>query len=175
MDPEQFKTDWLPKFLSHFKEELNSEQKEETICSLIHILESKEKYLLQSSLPDLLYRDFIQLLPYELLERIIGFLEFEDILNCCKVSKLWNEKLTNFSRIWKTQASNCLGLKTNLEDSEIGKWKDYAMFGRKWRHRLKNGTCFSHHSLSKLLTSVGTSFSAGNFLIKLYSYLCFCK
>ena len=51
MDPEQFKTEWLPNFLSHFKKELNSEQKEATICSLIHILESKEKYLLQSSLP----------------------------------------------------------------------------------------------------------------------------
>ena len=51
MDPEEFKTDWLPKFLSHFKKELSSEQKETTICSLIDILESKEKFLLQSSLP----------------------------------------------------------------------------------------------------------------------------
>ena len=51
MDPEEFKIDWLPKFLSHFKKELSSEQKETTICSLIDILESKEKFLLQSSLP----------------------------------------------------------------------------------------------------------------------------
>ena len=97
MDSEQFKTEWLPTFLTQFKK-LDSCQKETTIHSLLEILESKEKFILQSYLPDMLYRDFITQLPYEILERIIDFLDLEDILNSCMVSKSWCDRLSHFSR-----------------------------------------------------------------------------
>ena len=159
MDPTKFQNDWLPKFLDQFKD-LDSDQKETTILSLLDILESKEKYILQSSLPNLLYRDFVNLLPYEILEKVLDYVEFEDILNCCMVSKSWNQRLSNFSSVWKNRAID-MGLEIPESMNSRGNWKEYALKGKRLRFGLKNASCFTHHSLSKLITSVGTSFSAG--------------
>ena len=159
MDQTKFQSDWLPKFLDQFKD-LDSDQKETTILSLLDILESKEKYILQSSLPNLLYRDFVNLLPYEILEKVLDYLDFEDILNCCIVSKSWNERLSNFCSVWKNRAID-MGMEIPESMTSRENWKEYALNGKRFRFGLRNTSCFTHHSLSKLITSVGTSFSAG--------------
>ena len=52
----------------------------------------------------MLFRDFITELPVEILESVLDFLSFEDLINCCLVCKCWNSNLTSMSAIWKNQS-----------------------------------------------------------------------
>ena len=52
----------------------------------------------------MLFRDFITELPVEILESVLDFLSFEDLINCCLVCKCWNTNLTSMSAIWKNQS-----------------------------------------------------------------------
>ena len=98
-----FRESWLPQFLEDFQK-LQTDEKEETIKSLISVLGSKEKWLLQNTLPDMLFRDFITELPVEILENVLDYLSFEDLINCCLVCKSWNQYMSSLSMIWKNQS-----------------------------------------------------------------------
>jgi hypothetical protein len=46
-------------------------------------------------------RDFVSLLPIEVVERILYFLDWKTILNCCQVNKVWNETISkSFNKLW---------------------------------------------------------------------------
>lgn len=46
-------------------------------------------------------RDFVCLLPLELVEKILGYLDWRDVLNCCSVSSLWNRTISqSFDNMW---------------------------------------------------------------------------
>merc|ERR1719491_513628 len=98
-----FREFWLPQFLEDFQM-LQTNEKEETIKALVSALGPSEKGLLQNILPDMLFRDFITELPVEILESVLDFLSFEDLINCCLVCKCWNSNLTSMSAIWKNQS-----------------------------------------------------------------------
>jgi hypothetical protein len=107
---EEFDDKWLPKLLQDFSK-LKTEEKEATINGLLGILAPREKWLLQTILPDLLFRDFVTNLPTEILENILSFVSCDDLLNCCQVSKSWNRCLTGLAAVWRLQASK-LGMTT---------------------------------------------------------------
>ena len=136
MNHETFQLQWLPEFLGDFQK-LSSDEKEETIKALIDIMGPKEKWLLQTALPDMLFRDFIIDLPSEILENILNYLTFEDLINCCLVSKSWNKYLSSLSAVWRWQAFK-LGMNINNYSLEDKIWKNLALTGKKLRLQLKN-------------------------------------
>ena len=70
------------KFLS-----LTENQRIRTLDSLISLCGSKEMIHLSDLLPNLLYRDFISLLPTEISTHILMYLDEKSLLSCCLVSK----------------------------------------------------------------------------------------
>ena len=145
---------WLPQFLSEFQT-LKAEEKEETVKSLMGIMGPKEKWLLQNTLPDLLFRDFITELPLEILEKVLNYLSFEDLVNCCLTCKSWHSYLSSLWAVWRNQAFK-QGMNVTHECSN---WRKFAVHGMKLKQSLKRGKCFSHISRDNLIKT-GTYFSA---------------
>ena len=109
MNHEEFTSIWVPRTITAYNS-LSTEQKTEFLSQLFETMGHQEKYYLQSTLPEFLHRDFVCLLPIEILEKILNCLKLEDLLVCCLVSKGWNKRLSSLDFIWKNQASN-LGIK----------------------------------------------------------------
>ena len=62
-----------------------------------------QRWKLQQRLPELLFRDFFKDLPAELLDKVLRYLDAPNLLNCLKVSKLWNQRLLANENIWKVK------------------------------------------------------------------------
>ena len=63
----------------------------------------EQRWKLQQRLPELLFRDFFKDLPAELLDKVLRYLDAPNLLNCLKVSKLWNQRLLANENIWKVK------------------------------------------------------------------------
>ena len=61
----------------------------------------EQRWKLQQRLPELLFRDFFKDLPAELLDKVLRYLDAPNLLNCLKVSKLWNQRLLANENLWK--------------------------------------------------------------------------
>lgn len=79
---------------------LTETQRIRTFDSLIGLCGSKEMIHLSDILPNLLYRDFIRLLPIEISTHILMYLDEKSLLNCCLVSKYWNLLINSFREVW---------------------------------------------------------------------------
>lgn len=157
MDENRFHQIWLPSFLNEFGS-LNNEQKEETISKLLAILGPREKFLLQTALPDLLFRDLVISLPTELIEHIVQFMSFEDLVSCCLTCKSWNKYFSGMTSAWKSHAVN-LGLSPYQRSDSFEEWKNATIFAKKLSLSIKSGTCFTHQDHDNLIKA-GTYFSA---------------
>ena len=153
MNREEFEETWLPQTMTQYKS-LSPEQKTKFMSELLQSLGHTEKYLLQSALPQLLFRDFVKLLPLEILEKIFDYLTVQDLLHCCSVSKHWNKYLNSQASLWKNQAK-FLGLNLSIDEN----YKLAVMSGLKLRHQLHKSQCFKH-ILKENLIKPGTWFSA---------------
>ena len=69
--------------------------------ALIDACRPEQKWRLQQKLPELLFRDFFQDLPAELLDKVLGYLDCTNLLNCIKVSKVWHDRLTANRNLWR--------------------------------------------------------------------------
>ncbi|KAH3833586.1 F-box/WD repeat-containing protein 2-like [Dreissena polymorpha] len=79
---------------------LSPAQKLKTLDTLLGLLGAKELCYLTDILPTLLYRDFIRQLPTEIALKILMMLDEKSLLNCCLVSKYWNELINSYSEVW---------------------------------------------------------------------------
>ena len=61
----------------------------------------EQRWRLQEKLPALLFRDFFTDLPPELLDKVLRYLDGPNLLNCLKVSKSWNDRLTANENLWR--------------------------------------------------------------------------
>jgi len=95
--------EWLKSVESKFSS-LSSSHQTETLNQLIARCGSDQLWLLQQRLPELLYRDFVSLLPPELTERILSFLPATSLLACCQVSRLWRDQVGSLKGFWLSQA-----------------------------------------------------------------------
>ena len=103
MNHEEFENQWVPRTIRAYSS-FTTDQKTTFLSKLLETMGHQEKYHLQTVLPELLFRDFITLLPNEILEKVLNFLTLQDLLNCCLVSKGWNKHLSTLDFIWKHQA-----------------------------------------------------------------------
>jgi len=107
---------WLTQLETKFSS-LTSTQQTQTINRLISRCGSDQLWLLQQRLPELLYRDFVSLLPPELTERILSFLPASSLLACCQVSRLWRDQVSSLNSLWLAQARR-IGCQTHALQEE---------------------------------------------------------
>lgn len=156
MNHEEFQVNWLPQTMTQFNS-LSSEQKKEFVSRFLENMGHQEKYLLQTALPQLLYRDFVKLLPLEILEKIFDFLNLKDVLNCCLVSKHWNKYLNSQQSLWKNHAKY-LGMNLTSSSAAHPEYKVEAIRGFHLRQKLQKSQCFRHICKEDLIQA-GTWFS----------------
>ena len=70
----------------------------------------EQRWRLQEKLPHLLFRDFFRDLPAELLDKVLRYLDGPNLLNCLKVSKTWNERLTENENLWRVNSNDFIFL-----------------------------------------------------------------
>lgn len=79
---------------------LTETQRIRTLDTFVSLCGSKEMIYLSELLPNLLYRDFLRMLPTEISVRILMMLDEKSLLNCCLVSKYWNQLINSFREVW---------------------------------------------------------------------------
>ncbi|XP_035824728.1 F-box/WD repeat-containing protein 2 isoform X2 [Aplysia californica] len=85
-----------------------------------HLKDSPQQmFMLSRKLPDVLFRDFVSCLPPEVVTIILRYLDGEQLLLCCLVSKSWNERISNLMPVWDRVAKNC-GVRVPIIDSVLG-------------------------------------------------------
>ena len=71
------------------------------IDALFDVCGPEQRWRLQQRLPELLFRDFLKDLPAELFDKVLCYLDGPNLLNCLKVSKVWNERLSGNVNLWR--------------------------------------------------------------------------
>ena len=86
----------------------------ETICELFSKCSLRQQvHLMKDRLPEFLKRDFIALLPPEIVSKILSYLETGSVFNCLLVSRNWNSVITSCQTFWKHHAY-LLGISPNI-------------------------------------------------------------
>ncbi|GIY01753.1 hypothetical protein CEXT_474361 [Caerostris extrusa] len=92
--------EWLESVMEYYSN-LTDVKRNFTIDCIIACSGSSQLSHLFTKTSILLYRDFIKLLPAELKEHLLSFLDGESLLACCGVSKTWNNIISSSSRVWQ--------------------------------------------------------------------------
>ncbi|RNA16765.1 F-box WD repeat-containing 2 [Brachionus plicatilis] len=78
----------------------NPKRRQQFFMEYLKICEPSDLILVEQCLAEY-KRDFFAILPSEIVEIIIGFLDWKSLFNCCLVSKTWNEKISfGFNTFW---------------------------------------------------------------------------
>ncbi|XP_046373811.2 F-box/WD repeat-containing protein 2-like [Haliotis rufescens] len=83
---------------------LSNDQRNDTLDKLISCSGPHQLNHLSTRLPQLLYRDYIGLLPQEVAYHILQYLPGHTLLDCCTVSQSWNAILQGAARVWWMKA-----------------------------------------------------------------------
>lgn len=103
----------------------------------------------------LLHRDFLRLLPNELREHLLSYLDGKSLLTCCSVSKTWNDIISSSSRVW-FQACKHSGLVVNkdIDNVDTMHWKTFFLNMTRRRHQMITYKSFSAKLYEKFLRRV---------------------
>ena len=82
-------------------EELDASSRIELLCRLFSQCSHHEQVILMERLPVYLRRDFLSLLPTELVPKILCYLRLGDVFSCLSVSSRWNQIITDCDQYWK--------------------------------------------------------------------------
>ena len=146
---------------------MSPEDKTVALEKLIEASGSEQRWYLQNRLPDFLFRDFFTLLPDEVLEMILSYLDCMTLLKARQVSKLWNERLSSMplSYVWQNVASDIGALRHEEEDAELlgsdglfqdsHEWLRGCAFTHRVRGKIRKGSCFRPLKLSGLTKGFG--------------------
>jgi len=83
---------------------LTNRQRTQFVNQLFEFLGPDQKWQLQQKLPEFLFRDFFTLLPDEVLEMVLGYLDCQTLLCARQVSTLWRSRLSQFQMVWQRLA-----------------------------------------------------------------------
>lgn len=112
---------WLGNLETSFNS-LNCEEKNKTLDFLIDICEGPQLYHLSKRLNIILKRDFLKLLPHDIVCHLLQYLNADTLKICCQVSKRWNYIINNCNRAWKAAA---LSQGVNFEGRTVRKTSDF--------------------------------------------------
>lgn len=90
------------------------------LLDLVKVCPSQQQLLFLEILQQHLHRDFISLLPDQLVENVLSYLTAADAINCTLVSKNWNKVIGGCSKFWLQRAQD-LGLSAFFITDELKK------------------------------------------------------
>ena len=93
--------------------QLDSQGRARVLLELVKACSYKEQLLFLELLQHHFHKDFITLLPEDLVEKLLSYLTAEDAITCTRVSKNWNKVIGECSSFWLQKAQN-LGLNINF-------------------------------------------------------------
>ena len=83
--------------------------------------------LMDECLPAYLRRDFLSLLPPELVLKILSYIDLVDLCRCLLVSKNWNKVITDNEQVWRYHCQ-LMGVSSLVEVAELHKYSSYTSF-----------------------------------------------
>ncbi len=110
------------------------------LCDLFGHCTHREQVEVLERLPGFLVRDFIILLPPELVQKIICYLSGRDIFTCMLVSQAWHQTVTHCEKYWKIYCRR-IGLTERMVVKGRSKYKslrELAIVGQKVRKQIKH-------------------------------------
>lgn len=131
---------------------LSSAERKITLEEILSCCTSDEISYIDQKLPDFLYRDFITCLPLELSERILTYLEVEELLKACRVSESWNTIISGMKLVWR---NHCIRFGFNPTSISSLSPKDDCIKGIKIQHELTDGSVWSQEGIVNLVKSPG--------------------
>ena len=90
-------------------------------------LRRQQVRLMDECPPAYLQRDFLSLLPPELVLKILGYVDVMDLCRCLLVSKNWNKVVTDHEQIWRYHCQ-LMGVPSLVEVAELHKYSSYTSF-----------------------------------------------
>ncbi|XP_033640502.1 F-box/WD repeat-containing protein 2-like [Asterias rubens] len=149
MESEKF-DEWHRNLVRSFTEELSDEQRCSVLDNLIAASGASQLRFLSTKLEGLVKRDFLRLLPVELGNYLLAWLDAETLCRCCLVNKQWNKMVNECGQAWQNACCR-LGLNaTELElrlDQNGRDWKAaYRDFMLRLR-QLREGCAFDSLTL----------------------------
>ena len=111
--------------LGSYLDSLEESQLVEAVCELFSRCSHRQQVLLMDDrLPIFLKRDFVSLLPPEIVVIILGYLEPRDIFRCLLVSRSWNKVITECEPFWKYY-TKLMGISQSFMSAEFNKHTSY--------------------------------------------------
>ncbi|XP_037073167.1 F-box/WD repeat-containing protein 2-like [Pollicipes pollicipes] len=129
--------------------ELNDQQQTAFLESLIAHSHPRQRWYMLHRLPSLLLRDFLTLLPLEIVEHLLSYVDGASLLRCCQVSSSWNKIVSSLSSLWRDKCQ-LLGTRTSLSSIDIeaiGGWKELFLGTSRTLWRMKTRQAFEKVSL----------------------------
>ncbi|XP_022088852.1 F-box/WD repeat-containing protein 2-like [Acanthaster planci] len=149
MDLDKFNV-WQDQLVKTFKDELDDEQRCATLDRLISSCGAKQLGHLSTKLEGLVKRDFLHLLPVELGNYLLAWLDAETLCRCCLVNRHWNKMVNSCAAAWQNACCR-LGLNPAEQERYFDQngvdWKAaYRDFALRLR-QLKEGCAFDSLTL----------------------------
>ncbi|GFS42943.1 hypothetical protein TNIN_192501 [Trichonephila inaurata madagascariensis] len=146
--------EWLDGVIEYYSN-LSDVKRNFTIDSMIACSGSSQLSHLFAKTSILLYRDFIKLLPAELKEHLLSFLDGKCLLTCCCVSKTWNEFISSSSRVWQDACQHSgLIVNKDIDNADAKYWKSYFLEMTRRLDHMKTYKCFSTKTYDRNLRRV---------------------
>lgn len=117
---------------------MTDEERNHTLDFIIDASEASQLYYLYNKLNNLLKRDFLALLPHELTNHLLFYLDVRTLLVCCYVSKVWNDVVNNCETRWKCACFENGFLPRNPPKHK--RYKDLWLRSNAVIHKLKSGS-----------------------------------
>uniref|UniRef100_F6VUV2 F-box domain-containing protein n=1 Tax=Ciona intestinalis TaxID=7719 RepID=F6VUV2_CIOIN len=130
---------WKDSFKDRFIK-LSLSQRLDVAKLFLKLCEVKELTYLITEMDGLLVRNFTRLLPTEVVNEILSYLDPTSMLNCCQVQRSWNEDITRSCDLWKKSCIDigCKVLKTDVGVNSGKFWREKFVHGSKCFHKLKS-------------------------------------
>ncbi|KAF0305215.1 F-box/WD repeat-containing protein 2 [Amphibalanus amphitrite] len=129
--------------------ELNDQQQTAFLESLIAHSQPRQRWYMLHRLPSLLLRDFLTLLPAEIVEHMLSYVDGASLLRCCQVCHAWNRIISGLPALWR-QKCHLLGTRTDLGSIDleaVGGWKELFLCTQRTLWRMKTRQAFEKVSL----------------------------
>ncbi|XP_022251838.1 F-box/WD repeat-containing protein 2-like isoform X1 [Limulus polyphemus] len=151
---EQHFQSWLKEVSVKFSQ-LNDEQRNQTVDHIIKLSGTTQLHLLYNRLEQLVCLDFLKLLPPELREQLLLYLDPKTLMVCCCISRLWYHVISSSVKIWQN-ACRRYGFQINRDflSSDGPYWKRFFIDMNYRRVQLRKGLCFDHHVYDRHLRKV---------------------
>ncbi|XP_013788753.2 F-box/WD repeat-containing protein 2-like [Limulus polyphemus] len=145
---------WLEEVSVKFNQ-LSDEQRNQTVDRIITLSGAIQLRHLYNRLEHLVCRDFLKLLPPELQEQLLLYLDPKTLMVCCSVSHTWNQVISSSVKAWQ-QACTRFGFRVdrNFLSGDGPYWKQFFIEMNHRRLELKKGKCFDHQVYDRDLRKV---------------------